>query len=74
MMFQDGEIAPPIRNGFCVYPRGNRLIVTESRSGWNGPDATDVFLHQSCSRLEIKKRNMFPVGCFGGLACLGIQD
>ena len=33
-------------------------------SGWNGPDATDVFLHQSCSRLEIKKKQNVPCWMF----------
>ena len=80
-------IAPPIRNGFCVYPRGNPLIVTESR-WFNVLDVCRIpvaqagmgrmllmcFFISPVAGWRSKKNKMFPVGCFGGLACLGIQD
>ena len=80
-------IAPPIRNGFCVYRRGNPLIVTESR-WFNVLDVCRIpvaqagmgrmllmcFFISPVAGWRSKKNKMFPVGCFGGLACLGIQD
>ena len=87
LIFFKMVIAPPIRNGFCVYPRGNPLIVTESR-WFNVLDVCRIpvaqagmgrmllmcFFISPVAGWRSKKRKMFPVGCFGGLACLGIQD